>query len=174
MGRRSLSELRQLVQLAQLAGRTRALAITLAAVVLVGSGCLRLGVPAPRPPPASVAEGRLPRLADVFYQRIANRRFNSIATFHDPALREFFGSPEAFADYYADLAQALNMARFEANRPLRIVLLEYEPNDVDRILIHVHFSGDNARPLRWWDSRLMRADQWERRDDRWIIVPGKL
>ena len=48
MGRRSLSELRQL---AQLAGRTRALAITLAAVVLVGSGCLRLGVPAPRPPP---------------------------------------------------------------------------------------------------------------------------
>ena len=40
------------------------------------------------PPSESLAQGRLPRLADVFYQRIANRRFNSIATFHDPALRE--------------------------------------------------------------------------------------
>ena len=167
MGRRSLPE-----EVRRVAWRIRPLAVALIALALLGSGCRR--VPAPQPPPPSIEEGRLPRLADVFYGRIANRRFNSIATFHDPALREFFASAEAFADYYADLAQALNLARFEANRPLRIVLLGYEPNDVDRILIHVHFTGANARPLRWWDAWLRRADQWELLDGRWIIVPGKL
>ena len=154
------------------AWRVSTLAAPLVAIALFGGACRSL--PEPLPPPESIAEGRLPRLADVFYQRIANRRFNSIATFHDPALREFFASAEAFADYYADLAQALDVSRFEANRPLRIVLLEFEPTDPDRVVIHVHLSGENARPLRWWDSQLVRADQWEFRDGRWLIVPGKL
>ena len=152
--------------------RLRALAALLVAVALFGGACR--GLPEPLPPPESIAQGRLPRLADVFYQRIANRRFNSIATFHDPALREFFASGEAFADYYADLAQALDASRFEANRPLSIVLLEFEANDPDRVVIHVHLSGENARPLRWWNAQLWRADQWEFRDGRWLIVPGKL
>ena len=146
--------------------------LVLLAIALLGSGCR--GAPTPFPPPESVAAGRLPSLADVFYQRIANRRFNSIATFHDPALREFFASGEAFADYYADLAQALDGERFEANRPLEIVLVEFEPTEPGRVRIYVHFSGANARPLRWWRSRLLRADQWELQGDRWLIIPGKV
>ena len=153
-------------------GWTRALLLVGLAATLAGTGCRR--TPEPFPPPEWVAEGRLPRLAEVFYQRIANRRFNSIATFHDPALREFFASREAFADYYADLAQALDEVRFEANRPLRIVPVEFEPNDSNMVLVHVQFIGDNARPLRWWSSRLLRTDQWEYRDGRWLILPGKL
>ena len=39
---------------------------------------------------------RLSRLANVFYQRLAHRRINSIATYHDPSLREFFQKPESF------------------------------------------------------------------------------
>ena len=54
-----------------------------------GCGLGWLGGPRPQPPPEPIASGRLPMLADVFYQRIANRRFNSIATFQDPALREW-------------------------------------------------------------------------------------
>ena len=160
------------VRVRQSLGSLLALAILVAGVALIGAGCR--SVPPSRPPPESISQGRLPKLADVFYQRIANRRFNSIATFHDPALREFFASGEAFADYYADLAQALAGERFEANRPLRITLLEFEPNELDRVLIHVHFSGENARPLRWWNSELVRADQWELQDGRWMIRPGKL
>lgn len=164
--------------------RRALVAASLAIVALLAGACR--GIPEPLPPSESIAAGRLPRLAEVFYQRIANRRFNSIATFHDPALREFFESGEAFADYYADLAQALEGARFEANRPLRIVLLEFESgdpgdpgdlaaaSDVIRVLIHVHFEGENARPLRWWSTHLERADQWEFRDGSWVIVPGKV
>ena len=150
----------------------RALAVSALWLALLGSGCTR--IPQPVPPPEGLAQGRLPKLADVFYQRIANRRFNSIATFHDPALREFFANRESFADYYADLAQALDAARFEANRPLSIELLEFERGSPNQVMIHVHFSGENARPLRWWSSHLLREDQWEFRDGRWLILPGKL
>ncbi len=158
-----------------------ALAVSLTVVALTSSGCSKL--PQPVPPSEFIAGGRLPRLAEVFYQRIANRRFNSIATFQDPALREFFVNGDAFADYYADLAQALATARFEANRPLRISLLEFElsepadptgASDLVRVLIHVHFEGENARPLRWWSTRLLRVDQWELRGGRWVIAPGKV
>ena len=159
-------------QAPQGAVRGLSLAVLLALLLVLVAGCARIRDP--MPPPESIAEGRLPRLAEVFYQRIANRRFNSIATFHDPALREFFATPEAFADYYADLAQALDAARFEANRPLRIELLEYELTEPNRVLIHIHFSGGNARPLRFWSSHLMRADQWKVENERWLIIPGKL
>ncbi len=155
-----------------LVGRIYALTILVAVIAAVATGCS--SVPETLPPSESISQGWLPRLADVFYQRIANRRFNSIATFHDPALREFFATGEAFADYYADLAQALDYERFEANRPLRITLLEFEAKEPDRVLIHVHFSGANARPLRWWSSNLVRSDQWEFREGRWLIRPGKL
>jgi hypothetical protein len=148
------------------------LVLAMLTVSLLGSGCRT--APKPFPPPESVSAGRLPSLADVFYQRLANRRFNSIATFHDPALREFFATGEAFADYYADLAQALDGERFEANRPLDIVLVEFEQTEPGRVRIYVHFSGDNARPLRWWRSHLWRADQWELQGDQWLIIPGKL
>ncbi|MFT5441650.1 MAG: hypothetical protein ACI8W3_000691, partial [Myxococcota bacterium] len=35
---------------------------------------------------------RLSQLAEIFYERLAHRRVNSISTYHDPALREFFQS----------------------------------------------------------------------------------
>ena len=73
----------------------------------------------------SGGDGALRRLALDFYQRIANRRFNSIATYQDPALREFFRSPAAFADYYAELAHVLSDHHFEASRPTRIRLEEF-------------------------------------------------
>ena len=38
-----------------------------------------------------------------FYSRLARRRFNTLATFRDELLRDFFRSEIAFSDYYADL-----------------------------------------------------------------------
>lgn len=118
---------------------------------------------------------RLARLADIFYQRLAHRRVNSIATFHDPALREFFRSEEAFADYYADLVQKLDYEHFEANRPsgIELVSLHIEQT-ADRAVAVIEFRGGNALPLRWWSVGYARRDTWERGGDRWWIIPNKL
>jgi hypothetical protein len=114
------------------------------------------------------------RLARVFYTRIINRRFNSIATFHDPALRELFGSPEAFADYFAALADALTVANFEALRPTWLGLEQIDVLEPDAVLVTVRYRGQNSLPLRWWSVELSQTDRWERNDDRWWIIPGKL
>lgn len=122
--------------------------------------------------PGEVAE--VQALARVFYTRIIDRRFNSIATFHDPALRELFVSPEAFADYFAAFADALDEAHFEALRPTQASLEKIDVLDPDAVLVTVRFRGQNALPLRWWSVRLERTDRWERSDGRWWIIPGKL
>jgi hypothetical protein len=114
------------------------------------------------------------RLALVFYERTTNRRFNSIATYHDPALREFFRTPEAFADYYADLAQALADAHFEANRPTGFEIEDLASEAPGRVRVRVRFIGENGLPLRWWEAALVREDRWEQSEGRWWIVPGKL
>jgi len=114
------------------------------------------------------------RLAQVFYTRILNRRFNSIATNHDPALRELFGSPEAFADYFAALVDALSVAHFEALRPTELSVDQLDVLEADVILVTVLYRGRNSLPLRWWSVELSQTDRWERSDGRWWIIPGKL
>lgn len=114
------------------------------------------------------------RLARVFYTRTINRRFNSIATFHDPALRELFDSPEAFADYFAAFADALIVAHFEALRPTSARLQRIDVLDPNAALITVTFRGRNSLPLRWWSVELDRTDRWEKNRGRWWIIPGKL
>lgn len=138
-------------------------------------------------------------LATDFYRRIANRRFNSIATYQDPSLREFFRTEQAWSDYYADLVQKLEDAHFEAVRPTRVDVLgidfeerdpaetggpSVEPGEVDPLMatlepqltarIRVRFTGENGRPLRWWTTSIVREDRWKRIEERWWIVPGKL
>jgi hypothetical protein len=113
-------------------------------------------------------------LARIFYSRVTNRRFSSIATYYDPALREFFSSPEAFADYFADLVESLIGAHFRAERPTSVVLKEIEVEAPSRIKVTVRFEGDNALPLRWWKVKMLREDWWEHTGDRWWIIPGKL
>ena len=124
---------------------------------------------------AAVPESpQLARLALDFYGRIANRRFNSIATFRDPALQEFFRTPAAFADYYAELADKLSEAHFEANRPTRIDLEQLVFEEPAKARFTVRYHGENGRPLRWWGTNLLREEVWVRERDRWWIVPGKL
>ena len=113
-------------------------------------------------------------LSAVFYSLVINRRFDSIATYRNPALREFFQSDESFSDYYADLAQALTLAYFRANRAHSGQVRELIVDEPNRVRVEVEFAGENARPLRWWDVHLVREDQWQRKDGRWWIVPGKL
>jgi hypothetical protein len=122
-------------------------------------------------------QGGLPtltRLADEFYRRMVDRRVNSIATYQDPGLREFFHSEESWADYYADLVQVLGGAHFEALRPTAVALVDVTLETPERALVRVRFTGENDRPLRWWETHLVREDRWERDAGRWWIIPGKL
>ena len=57
--------------------------------------------------PTAAQEAFLP-LSQVFYERIASRRFNSRATFDDPSVRQFFPSVAAYSDYYASLVDVLD------------------------------------------------------------------
>ncbi len=133
-------------------------------------------------------------LARDFYLRIESRRFNSIATYQDPSLREFFRSDQAWSDYYAHLVQKLEENYFEAVRPTRVEVtsIEFEVPEESppapgagpsggaaeppppSALVTVRFVGENGRPLRWWTTEMTRVDRWTRLDDRWWIIPGKL
>ncbi len=112
--------------------------------------------------------------ASSFYSRLARRRFNSRATYRDERLRAFFTSEAAFADYYADLAQALVEADFERCRPLRLDVVEFRFDAPGQEWVQVRMVGDDARPLRFGRRTLDREDRWERRDGRWSLVPGKV
>ena len=158
----------------------RALALVLGAVLTFSAGCaiFTRTEPLVQIEPSGAAEtaqfSRLQRLSEVFYTRIINRRFNSVATYRDPALVEFFHSQQAYSDYYAEFAQALTDARVEASRPTEARIEAVALQGPGVALVRVHFSGQNSRPLRPWKSRLVREDRWEFSDGRWWILPGKL
>jgi hypothetical protein len=112
--------------------------------------------------------------ASAFYDRLAHRRVNTYATFSDRVLREYFPSEQAFADYYADLADDLDVAHFEQNRAVYVQVDEFMFDGPGRARVRVKLVGENGLPLRPGDTEVEREDQWVRRDGRWWIVPGKL
>ena len=134
--------------------------------------CVPPATPPPAPETPEIRE--LESLVLVFYARVSNRRFNSISTFHDPALREFFQTPEAFADYYADFAQALMLAHFDYNRPIAFEILGFEVAEPESARVEVLLRGANNQPLRFWGTSLTRTDRWRYVDGHWWIIPGKL
>lgn len=113
-------------------------------------------------------------LSAIFYERITARRFNSLATYEDPALREFFRSEAAFADYYASFAEVLDRAHFESLRPTAVRLDRIERTSRNSVAIEVTFRGENGLPLRWWSTSVTRRDRWEFAGGRWWIIPGKV
>lgn len=146
---------------------------------------LLLGVACAAPAPVELVEvyqggpeldlPRLRELARDFYDRLENRRFNSLATFQDPGLREFFRTQESYSDYYAELAYELELAHFEASRPTRVEVLAATRESAARVRLVVRFTGENGLPLRWWQIDREREDVWEvDGSGRWWIVPGKV
>jgi hypothetical protein len=111
--------------------------------------------------------------ASAFYGRLARRRFDSIETYQDEALRDFFGSEAAYADYYADLTSDLVEAHFAQNRPLSLEVVELRLEGPGRARVEARFVGEDGRPLRPGTVRLDRSDRWERVDGSWRIVPGR-
>jgi len=123
--------------------------------------------------PAAAQRTFLP-LSQVFYERIASRRFNSRATFDDPSVRQFFPSVAAYSDYYAALVDVLDRAHFRFNQPTRIELLELAATGDGMLTLSLRFVGKNDLPLRWWNTSLLRKDEWRWHDGRWWVVPGKV
>jgi hypothetical protein len=111
--------------------------------------------------------------ASAFYGRLARRRFDSIETFQDEALRGFFRDEKAYSDYYADLAAALVEAHFEKNRPLVLEVVEVQLEGPGRARVQARISGEDGRPLRRGTVHLDRIDRWERSDGTWRIEPGR-
>jgi hypothetical protein len=112
--------------------------------------------------------------ADAFYKRLSKRRVNTIATFQDRVLRDYFQNEAAFSDYYANLAQALVDAHFERNRPLSAEVQEFALEAPGRARVRFRMVGENGLPLRFWRTSIEREDRWERVDGQWWVTPGKL
>jgi hypothetical protein len=112
--------------------------------------------------------------ASAFYARLAGRRFNTLATFQDAELRQYFRAESAYADWYAELADALAEFHFEKNRPLTVSVEEFLAEGPGRARVRVAIVGENALPLRFWETRIVREDRWERQDGQWWVIPGKL
>lgn len=137
--------------------------------------------PGPRPDPQfgvdvvdSGAVADFHARTQTFYERLSRRRFNTLATYEDQGLREFFRSQQAFSDWYANVAQGLADAHFEQNRPLAAEVVEFSFEGPGRARVQVVLKGDNGLPLRWWETITVHEDVWERTGDRWWILPGKL
>jgi hypothetical protein len=111
--------------------------------------------------------------ASAFYGRLARRRFDSIETYQDEALRDFFRNETAYADYYADLTGALVDAHVEKNRPLSLEVLEVRLEGPGRARVDTRITGADGRPLRPGNVHLVRSDRWERIDGAWRIEPGR-
>ena len=151
---------------------------SLVATLLLVSAC---GTPAPvvlveeYQGGAEIDLPRLRELARDFYARLENRRFNSLATFQDPGLREFFRSEESYSDYYAEVAYELELSNFEASRPTRVRIRSATRESANRVRLVVQFTGENGLPLRWWKTDREREDVWEvDATGRWWVVPGKV
>ena len=146
---------------------------------LLALGCAgQTGEPLPDPSqPIELVEGGAVvdfyERASAFYGRLARRRFDSIETYQDEALRGFFRDEKAYADYYADLAAALVEAHFEKNRPLVLEVVELQLEGPGRAHVRARISGEDGRPLRRGTVRLDRTDRWERSDGTWRIEPGR-
>ena len=112
--------------------------------------------------------------AQDFYDRLEGRRFNSITTFRDAFLHEFFRDQEDFSNYYADLAHDLVEARFRRNLPLSAAVQEFLVDGPGSARVRVEIRGKNALPLRPWRVAVEREDRWERHEGRWWIIPGAL
>jgi hypothetical protein len=141
-------------------------------------GCASDG-PIPEPPGGSVPVSPESSLnfyaqASEFYQHLIRRRFNTLETFNDPALREQFRTENRFFDYYADLAQSLDYANFERSRPISVDLQAYIFETPNVARVQVRFVGNDDRPLRPNRTALIRLDRWERFDGRWWMTPDKL
>jgi hypothetical protein len=155
----------------------RRLALALALAAALG-GCR--GVPPLAAPDAgsvavsSDAALSLQRRAAGFYLRLANRRFNSLETFHDFIMRGHFRTPELFLDYYADLAESLSGAHFERERPTAVELREFLFEDALTARVEVRFEGLDDRPLRPGLVEVVRVDRWEWADGTWWIRPGRV
>jgi hypothetical protein len=149
-------------------------------VLLLGGLACR-GPAGPAPDPAAGVEiVSSPAVIDFylqateFYARLEGRRFNSIVTFRDQELREYFQDDQTFSDYYADLAQALAEAHFERSRPISTRIEEFLVDGPGRARVRVRIGGENGLPLRWWETAVLREDWWVRQKGRWWLVPGRL
>jgi hypothetical protein len=157
---------------------SRRLARAAAALTLALAACA--GAPAPLPVergaiavPAEVALA-LRRRVEGFYLRLAHRRFDTLETYHDFIMRDYFSSLGLFFDYYADLAEDLALAEFERSRPTGVEVLEFAFEDPRTARVLVRFRGNDGRPLRPGSVQLVRTDRWEWADDTWWVRPGKL
>lgn len=112
--------------------------------------------------------------ANRFYEGLAQRRFNTLETFNDPLLSEQFRTEHQYSDYYADLANSLDAANFERNRPTTVEIQDFIFESMSLAHVQVRFVGEDDRPLRPNKTALWRLDRWERVDGRWWLAPEKL
>jgi hypothetical protein len=151
------------------------LAATLAVAALACAGSEHLAAPESGAVAVDSSTAfALERRVTGFYLRLAERRFNSLETYHDFITRSHFRTPELFLDYYADLAEALDAAHFEQERPDRIRIEEFLFEDALTARVQVRFRGRDNRPLRPGSVDLVRIDRWEWADGTWWIRPGRV
>jgi hypothetical protein len=146
-------------------------------ILLLVLGCASSVIP--EPPGGSVEVNPETSLnffaqANEFYRTLERRRFNTLETFNDPAIRGQFRTETRFFDYYADLAQGLDYANFERARPERVEVEAYLFENPNLARVQVRFVGQDDRPLRPNRTALVRLDRWERFDGRWWMTPDKL
>ncbi len=109
-----------------------------------------------------------------FYERLENKRLDSLLTFEDPQLRSFFRGDREFSDYYASLAAQVREASFRNARTDRVVVREFRFEGDSVAYVDLMLVGKHLRALRPWEIQIERTDVWRRVGGIWTLSPDKL
>lgn len=109
-----------------------------------------------------------------FYRSLELVPIDTQLTYEDAELRGHFRDGDAFADYYASIANQIRGAAFRNGRADRVEILEFSFDTPEQATVQVALVGRHQRALRFWEIQLARTDTWLLVDGSWLLSPSGL
>lgn len=139
----------------------------------------------PAPAEAEASPHHAPEIADqdvaafseriqAFYSGLEDVPLDALVTFENKKLRDCFETPAAFSDYFSALATEARDQSFRDGAAKSVRVVEFQFDSAEEAWVHVRFTSNHQRVLRFWSIGFDRFDSWRRTDGIWRIVPAKL
>ncbi len=109
-----------------------------------------------------------------FYTSLAEIPLDALVTYDNKALRGYFQTPAAFADYYSALATEARRKTLRDGEAVSVKIREFHFESPEQAIVAYEVRGDHERELLFWDVKIDRRDVWRRVDGVWLVFPEKL
>jgi hypothetical protein len=155
---------------------TRRLVCGAALVVALGA-CFGGGAVAPPPAEPEVSDQDALQFAQrvqKFYDALSEVPLDAWVTYENKALRDYFQTPSAYADYYSALATEAREATLRDGFARTVKIREFRFEGPDQAVVEFELRGQHERQLLFWDVKIDRRDVWRRVEGIWLLFPEKL